>query len=119
MKLKPLFAAALIACAIVFTTGCGTTQTTPQASHSAKAVAYLTFFDVWTVTHAAYQGACDATVQGKISAKDKADIDKAWNAYRGAFTIALEAAQMDTAQVTPDNVRKLASDLLTLINAAL
>ena len=119
MRIKPLFAAALIAFALVFTTGCGTTQTTPQASHSVKAITYLSFADVWTVTHAAYQGACDATVQGKISTKDKADIDKAWNAYRGAFTIALEAAQMDTAQVTPDNVRKLANDLLTLINAAL
>ena len=98
-------------------TGCGTTQTTPQASHSATAIAYLSFADVLTVTRAAYAAELDQYNLGKVSERDQADIDKAWNAFRAAYSIALEAAQMDKTQITPQNVKKLSDDLLTLIGA--
>ena len=118
MRIKHLFAAALLACSLLFATGCATT-TTPQQSHSATAIAYLSFADVWTVAHTAYAGELDRYVRGKVSERDQADIDKAWNAFRGAYGIGLQAAQLDKAAITPENVRKLADDLLTLINASL
>jgi hypothetical protein len=118
MKLKTLLALTLVAIACLLG-GCASTTTTPQQSHSAAAITYLTFADVWTVTHAAYSGYCDQAVLGKVSPADQADIDKAWNAFRGAYGIALQAAQLDKSQVTPENVRKLSNDLLTLIAATL
>ena len=117
MKLKTLLALTLVAIAVMLAPGCATNTTTPQASHSATAIAYLSFADVLTVTRAAYAAELDQYNLGKISERDQADIDKAWNAFRAAYSIALEAAQMDKTQITPQNVRKLSDDLLTLIGA--
>lgn len=99
------------------TTGCSVFKPTP--SLTSEATVYRSFQDVWTVTRAAYSAHMDRVVRGKVSAADAADVDRAWEAFRGAFKIAAQAAQWDQSQYTPENVRKLADDVLTLIKATL
>jgi len=89
----------------------------PQSPVTWEATRYLSFRDCWTVTHAAYQAMKDRQALGLVSAADAADIDKAWNTFRSSFLVALEVAQWDKESFTPENVRELADDLLTLIAA--
>lgn len=106
---------ALCAALVCFTPGCGVLY--PKGKVEWKAAQFLSFRDCWDVTHAAYGTFKNRQAAGKVSAADVRDIDKAWNAYRSAYLIAIEAAQMDQNAFTPENVRKLADDVLTLIAA--
>ena len=111
--MKTLITALFAAFLMLAPTGC---VTTPAPTNiTAEGRTYITFKDIWVVTHTAYSVYCDRVALGKVTAADQADIDKAWNAFRGAFKISIAAAQMDATQWTPDNVRKLSNDVLVLI----
>ena len=96
---------------------CVSTNNGTSSNITMEGRVYLSFENVWTVTHQAYMIYCDRVALGKIGNGDQADIDKAWNAFRETFKIALKAAQMDKTQFTPDNVRVLSNDVLILIGS--
>lgn len=107
----------LICAALCLTPGCSILSPSSPITHEASV--YYSFHDTWAVTRAAYSSFADRYVAGNVSVKDKADVDRAWEAFRSAYLIALEAAQMNGDQFTPDNVKKLSDSVLTLIAAAL
>ncbi len=90
----------------------------PKPGTTWEATQYLSFKDTWTTTLALYDHAKDLQVAGKISAKDAADIDRAWNVFRAAYKTALANARGDKSIITPDSVAKLANDVITLIYSA-
>ncbi len=80
-----------------------------------QATVYLSFADTWAVTSAAYDGYCELAVQGKVNAKDQAEIDALWNKFRASFSVSFKAASRDWSKVTPEDVRFLSNELITLI----
>ncbi len=108
--------AALLAGALLLTPGCALTN--PKSPVTFEATRYLSFKDTWTVALTLYDSHMDRRAAGKVSAKDAADIDAAWNTFRAAYDVALDAAKGDKTSFTPDNVKKLANDVLVLIYAA-
>jgi hypothetical protein len=90
----------------------------PKSSVTWEASRFRSFQTTWVATLAVYDHHMDRRVAGKVSAKDAADIDAAWNTFRLAFRIALAEARGNTEAFTPDNVKQLADDLLTLIYAS-
>jgi hypothetical protein len=90
----------------------------PKSPVTWEASRFLSFKDTWTTALALYDHSKDLQVAGKISARDAADIDAAWNLFRIGYKKALGAAQGNDNAFTPDNVKKLANDVLTLIYAA-
>jgi hypothetical protein len=90
----------------------------PKGNVTWEATQFLTYRDVWTTTLALYDHAKDQQVAGKVSTRDAADIDAAWNLFRVGYKQALALAQNDVNARTPESVRKLANDVLTLIYAA-
>jgi hypothetical protein len=83
-----------------------------------EASRYLSFRDCWTVTLAIYDAHMDRRVAGKVTAEDARDIDAAWRTYTVAYRLALAKASGDETSFTPENVKKLANDVLTLIYAS-
>jgi len=106
----------LLAMTAATTTGCrlfsGKSPVTWEASR------YGSFRDTWTLTLALYDHAKDLQVAGKITAADAADIDAAFNLFRIGFKQALGTAQGDENAFTPESVKVLANNVLTLIYAA-
>ena len=90
----------------------------PKSPITWEASRFLAFKDVWTTTLAMYDHAKDLQVAGKISARDAADIDRAWELFRASYRLALANAGNNTNAFTPEEVRKLANDVLTLIYAS-
>lgn len=101
----------LLCLTLLFSCGCITTKppVTPEASR------YNSFRNTWAATLAVYDYSKDLQVAGEITAKDAADIDRAWNAFRSGFRIALANAGGDDLVTTPESVHKLAEDLKILI----
>jgi len=108
----------LIALLAVFTITPGCSLLSPKSDVTWEASRFLSFKDTWTTTLALYDYSKDRQVVGKLSAKDAADIDAAWNLFRLAFKSALADAQGNENAFTPENVKKLANDVLTLIYAS-
>jgi len=100
---------------LAFAPGCslfsGKSPVTWEASR------YLSFRDCWTVTLAIYDAHMDRRYAGKVTAEDARDIDAAWNTFRAAYSLALASAAGNELAFTPDNVKTLANDVLTLIYA--
>ena len=105
----------LFGATLLFTPGCAVF--TGKSPVTYEATRYQSFRDVWTVTRKAYEAHLLQVARGKVSIEDQQDINAAWNAYRSAYLIALDAARNNEQAFTPENVRKLADDLLTLISA--
>lgn len=115
--MKTLISKFLVAlCILAFAPGCSLLK--PKSPVTIEASHYLSFRDCWTVTLAVYDSHMDRRVAGKVSALDAADIDRAWETYRAAYRLALAQASGDEGAFTPDNVKKLANDVLTLIYAS-
>lgn len=91
----------------------------PKSQVTWEASRFLSFRDVYDVAYRSYLAHNVRVLDGKVSAKDDADVDAAWNAFRAAHIIALNQAGGDDNKFTPDNVRKLANDVLDLIAATL
>lgn len=111
---KTLFA--ILAALLLVAPGCAVLA--PKSPVTWEASRFLAFKDVWATTLAMYDHAKDLQVAGKISARDAQDIDRAWNLFRSSFKLALENAGNNPNAFTPDEVRKLANDVLTLIYSA-
>lgn len=113
--MKTILHAALITllaiCAVANFTGCQS----PAAKPTREAVVYYTFADTWTVTHNAYKAHCERVVQGKVSPKDEAEIDAAWNKFRASFKLAFQAASQDWNAATNEDVRRISDELLELL----
>jgi len=105
----------VLCAALAFTPGCQLFAPKPGITY--EATVFMSFRDTWTVTRAAYSGWMDRVARGKVSDRDAADVNMAWEKFRGAFLIACEAAQWKQDEYTPEHVRKLAQDVLTLISA--
>ena len=106
----------LIFAALLLTTP-GCSLLSPKSPVTWEASRFLAFKDVWTTTLAMYDHAMDLRVAGKISERDSADIDRAWELFRASFKLALANAGNNPNAFTPDEVRILANDVLTLIYA--
>lgn len=98
------------------TVGCSVLA--PRAGVTWEASRYQSFRDVWTTTLALYDHSKDLQVAGKISARDAADIDAAWEIFRASYKQALAAARGDETAFTPERVRRLASGVIDLVYAA-
>lgn len=101
---------------LAFVPGCSLLS--PKSPLTHEAARYNSFKAVWISTLAVYDFQMDKRVQGKISPEDAATIDAAWNAFRAAYRVALARAGGDETLFTPDEVRKLADDVLILIYSA-
>lgn len=115
MKHKPAILLALCAL-LIGAPGCSVLA--PRSDITWEGQKFLTFQDVWTVTLAAYDRHMDYRVAGKVSADDARDVDTAWNVFRVGFRAALARAQGGVVDFAPDEVKKLANDVLTLIYAS-
>jgi hypothetical protein len=115
--MKKLILVLALLCAVPSFTGCNVLS--PKTKVTYEASVFLSFKDVWTVTRQAYVGFKTRQAEGKVSAADAADVDKAWNTFRGAYVIALDVAAQNENAFTPANVRDLANDVLDLIAATL
>ena len=62
-----------------------------------EAVVYYTIKDSYTLTHEAYKSWNELVVQKKVSKQAEAEVDAAWNNYRGAYAIAVLAARTSTS----------------------
>jgi outer membrane biogenesis lipoprotein LolB len=116
--MKKLFLSALLgvlcASALFLLPGCATTGSAPATT---EAKVYYSFADTWAVAKTAYAGYCELAVQGKVSVPDQADVDAAWDKFRGAFKLAFTAASRDWNTATPADVQQLSDDLLILIRS--
>jgi hypothetical protein len=114
--MKHKFTIILALCALLaFAPGCSILA--PQPGISYEASVYRSFEDVWTVTKQAYTLHLDRVAAGKVTPADAADVARAWENFRSAYLIALDAARMDQTAFTPARVRNLADDVLTLIGS--
>jgi hypothetical protein len=95
-----------------FTGGCQTTK--PQTQ---EAVVFNSFASTWAIALAAYDGYSELAVQGKVSAEDQRDIDRAWNRFRETFKFALRTSQNNWQATSPDEVTRLKDDLIILIRS--
>jgi hypothetical protein len=111
--MKEILISIIAAVALLTAPGCTTTATKP--TH--EAIIFYTFADTWAVSKAAYAGYCELAVQGKVSASDQVDIDRQWNTFRSTFKSALTVANNNWSAATPEDARKIANDLLTLIRS--
>ena len=114
--LSKIFVALCLAGIMFATPGCSLLN--PKSPVTWEASRFLAFKDVWTTTLAMYDHAKDLQVAGKISERDAADIDTAWNTFRAAYKLALANAGNNPNSFTPEEVRTLANDVLTLIYAS-
>lgn len=105
-----------MAALLALSPGCSLLSPKPGVSYNASR--FNSFKVTWVSTLAVYDYQMDLRVQGKISAGDAEVIDAAWNSFRLAYKVALARAKGDETSFTPDNVRALADDVLTLIYAA-
>lgn len=112
---KPTIILALCAL-LAFSPGCSLLVPKPGVTYNAAR--FNSFKVTWVSTLAVYDYQMDLRVQGKISPEDAEVIDAAWNSFRLGYKVALAQARGDDTAFTPDNVRKLADDVLTLIYAA-
>jgi hypothetical protein len=115
MNMKTLYALLAAVCLLAAVPSCSIIA--PKSDVTLEATQYMSFREVWEVTHTAYQVYADRKALGKVSAKDAADVDLAWNAFRKGYIIALESASNNVSMWTPENVRRLADDVLVLIAA--
>jgi hypothetical protein len=106
----------IFAATLAFTPGCSLLS--PKSSVTWEASRFRSFQTTWVATLAVYDHHMDRRVAGKVSDKDAADIDAAWNTFRLAFRVALAEARGDESAFTPDNVKQFSDDLLTLIYAS-
>ena len=106
----------VVLCLLAFVPGCSVLN--PKSPLTYEAARFNSFKSVWISTLAVYDFQMDKRVQGKISPADAQDIDAAWNTFRAAYRIALARAGGDENLFTPDEVRKLADDVLILIYSA-
>ncbi len=90
----------------------------PKSPVTFEASRFLAFKDVWTTTLALYDHSKDLYVAGKISQRDMDDIDHSWNTFRAGYLLALGKVRGDVNAFTPEEVRKQANDVLTLIYAS-
>jgi len=90
----------------------------PKSPVTWEASRYASFRDCWTITLAVYDANMDRRVAGKVSVADAQDIDRAWNLFRAAYRTALAEASGNELAFTPESVKKLANDVLTLIYAS-
>ena len=90
----------------------------PKSPVTWESSRFLAFKDVYTTTLALYDHSQDLYVAGKISQRDMDDINHSWNTFRAGYLLALGKAKGDVNSFTPENVRTLANDVLTLIYAS-
>jgi len=103
-----LLALALLSVPIGFT-GCSTTNTTREA------IIYYTFKDTQTIVHRAYDVFAERVVLGKVSASNQKDVEDAYVKYQDLFRTEFVAAQLDLSKPAPDELRKLADEVVKLI----
>ena len=115
--MKNLFNSGLVALLAVFITigvaGCITTSTPPTA----EAIKFNTLRSTWTIALATHDVYAEMVILGKVTAKDQADIDSAFENFKAAFKVAALLAESNLAAATPENVEKLKEDLVTLIRS--
>lgn len=109
--IKSLLLALALTCAVVAPvtfTGCAVTRTT-------EAVVFDSFKTTYNASYSAYTSWLELVVKGKVSKADEARVDKAWNDFRDAFSIAFQTASQNWSAATPEQVQRLADNLITLI----
>lgn len=109
--------ATILAALVILSPGCVSTNNGTASNITYEGRMFMSFENVWDATLATYDYQMDLRVAGKIKPGDAADIDMAWNLFRKAYQAALAEAQGNTSMFAPDDVRKLANDVLTLIYA--
>ena len=113
--MKNLFHSGLLAFALIcgfgfVSIGCNTT--TPQTE---QAVKFNTLKATWVAALAAHDVYCELSVQGKVSAKDQAEINKAWDTFRASLTVALKIVGNDWTKPTPADLEQAKDNLITFI----
>ncbi len=89
--------------------GCGGCTT------SQKAVAYKTLNIVATSVDAGMKAFADAVVAGKVPQATQDKVKDLHGRYGKALQVAIVTARFDTSHVAPEDLQKLASELLGLI----
>ena len=115
---NPFIWIATLLCALLIVCSPGCSLLAPKSDLTWEASRFNSFKSTWTATLAVYDFHMDRRVAGKVSAADAAAVDAAWNTFRLAFRLALAQARGNENAFTPDNVKKLADDVLTLIYAS-
>ena len=114
--MKNLFQSGLLAfaliCGFAFVSGCQTT--TPPTE---QAIKFNSLKSTWVAALAAHDVYCELVVQGQVSAKDQAEVNKAWDTFRHALTVALKIANNDWTAQTPDDVEKAKDTLIIFIRS--
>lgn len=90
-------------------------RTNQEPAPTAQAVKYFELADTRALVDAAMRTYGEAVVLGKVHPADEAKIDVAHATFQVAFKTAVRAAFYDVGTITPDNVRDLALQLVTLI----
>jgi hypothetical protein len=96
-----------------FTPGCVTNGAKPTA----EAIKFNTLRSTWTIALATHDVYAEMVVLNKVKPADQADIDKAFEDFKSAFKVAALLAESNLAAPTPENLQKLADDLVTLIRS--
>ena len=111
--------ALLCAVSLVLGTGCVPVRNGTASNLSERARTFQSLDDCWSVTYTAYFAFKVAEADGKVKADDARVVDTAWNVFRLSWDAAAAAASNGQTTYTPENVRRLANDVLDLIAAAL
>jgi hypothetical protein len=82
---------------------------------SPQGKAYQTLKDTQTLVDGGMKYYAKQCALGKVSLDRQAKIDDAHFKYRIAFRTAVNLARLDYSKLTPDEVKKLADELLNLI----
>lgn len=100
----------------VVITGCGVFSGSSTNAPSSKAVAFKSLKSVQIAVDRAMKTYGGLVVQGKVSAENQVNVDALHEAYRRSFRIAVMSAKNGVDGQTPDDVAKIAQEIINLIS---
>lgn len=103
-----LLIGALLVCGVPTLTGC---KSTPAVT-----VVYHTLADTQIAVDRALRVYGSMCAAGKVTPQDQAVVDNAHAQYRVAFRVAVATASVNYKSLTPDDVQRLANNVLKLIS---
>jgi hypothetical protein len=103
-----LICSILTTLSVLFLGGCAT-----GAGGSGAYTLKQTSYDVET----AMQTYRNANIAGSLTLAEQQNVTSAYNAYKAAFNNAVAEAGSDLTMAAPPNVKQLANNLLSIINA--
>lgn len=116
MKLTKIVAGLLLAitiaipCCII--TGCGTLPQRPP-----QTVVLDSIQSTYELAREAYKTTVRSHLSGKVSDRDMADIDDAWNKFRAGTKLAVQSARTNWNSPAPEQLIQLKNDLFILIRS--